>query len=129
MKYSTHPKNQVLSFLSENSTLSYSIEDIILALPSIGKSSIYRIVGGLEKEGRVRRTGNAGRKALYQISDRECCPRHMHIKCSMCGRTEHLDENTTGKVEKMVYALVGYTVLPSTVLEGICGECRMKEKN
>ena len=128
MKYSTHPKNQVLSFLSENSTLSFAIEDIVLSLPDIGKSSVYRIIGELEKEGRVRRTGNAGRKALYQISDRECCPKHMHVKCSLCGRTEHLDEVTTAEVEKMVDALVGYRVLPSSVLEGICGECRTKEK-
>ena len=129
MKYSTHPKNQVLSFLNENRTLSFAIEDMVLALPEIGKSSVYRIVGELEKEGRVRRTGNAGRKALYQISDKDCCPKHMHVKCRLCGRTEHLDEDTTKEVENMVYALVGYSVLPSSVLEGICGECKAKEKN
>lgn len=128
MKYDTTPRKQVISFLSGHPDLSFSMEDICSSLPLVGKSTVYRIVDSLEEEGRVRRTGNSGRKALYQYSSILCCG-HMHIKCHICGRTEHLDGQLTEKIREMVDAYSGFYASPSTVIDGLCSECRKnKEK-
>ena len=120
MKYDTHSRKEVLSFLESNSQLSFSMEDICASLPEAKKSTVYRI---------VRRTGNSGRRTQYQYSG-SLCPMHMHIKCKVCGKTEHLDYATTEVIRKAVDDLLGYETLTTTVLEGLCSECRKnKEKN
>ena len=121
MKYDTHSRKEVLSFLEKNSQLSFSMEDICASLPDAKKSTVYRIVDSLEKEGKVRRTGNSGRRTQYQYSG-SLCPMHMHIKCRVCGKTEHLDGATTEAIRKAVDDLLGFETLTTTVLDGLCGE-------
>lgn len=123
MKYDTHSRKEVLAFLEKNSQLSFSMEDICASLPEAKKSTVYRIVDSLEKEGKVRRTGSIGRRTQYQYSG-SLCPMHMHIKCRVCGKTEHLDGATTEAIRKAVDDLLGFETLTTTVLDGLCGECR-----
>ena len=128
MKYDTHSRKEVLAFLEKNSQLSFSMEDICASLPEAKKSTVYRIVDSLEKEGKVRRTGSIGRRTQYQDSG-SLCPMHMHSKCRGCGKTEHLDGATTEAIRKAVDDLLGFETLTTTVLDGLCGECRKnKEK-
>lgn len=128
MKYSTHSRKEILSFFEENSSSSFSAEEVSAALPDIGKSTVYRTIALLLSQGRVRETGREGRKSIYQYSDIVHCPRHMHIKCVKCGRTEHLDEDATQAIGRVVESLLGYEAKASTVLDGVCVECRGKEK-
>ena len=102
------------------------MEDICLSLPDAKKSTVYRIVDSLEKEGKVRRTSIDGRRNQYQYSG-ALCPMHMHIKCRDCGKTEHLDYATTQAIVRSVDELLGFQALTTTVLDGLCGECRKKK--
>ncbi|MGN1190543.1 MAG: Fur family transcriptional regulator [Candidatus Ornithospirochaeta sp.] len=127
MKYDTHSRKEILSFLEKNSQLSFSMEDICSSLGDVKKSTVYRIVDSLEKEGKVRRTGNSGRRTQYQYSG-SFCTTHMHIKCRVCGKTEHLDYVTTERIKKEVDDLLGFETLTTTVLDGLCGECRKNKE-
>lgn len=127
MSYSTLPKREVIDFFVTHKNASFTLEEVSEALPAIGKSTVYRIVPKLVEEGGLRRAGSKGRSALYQYQDRIHCPHHMHVKCSVCGKTQHLDEETSRKIEKMVESTVGFEAFNSTVLDGICAECRVKE--
>ncbi len=129
MYYSTHSKKEVLDFFSMSPHSSYSLNDLIKELPELPKSSIYRIVDSLESEKKIMKVGtNKTRSALYQLCDENTCPRHMHIRCIKCGKTEHLDEKTSLEIEKRIEERVGYAVLFSTVFDGLCSECKKKER-
>ena len=52
----------------------------------------------------------------------------MLIRCIKCGKTEHLDEKTSLEIEKRIEERVGYVVLFSTVFDGLCSECKKKER-
>ncbi|MBQ0071268.1 MAG: transcriptional repressor [Spirochaetales bacterium] len=128
MNYSTLPKREVMDFFALHKNSSFTSEEVSEALPDIGKSSVYRIVPKLVEDGCLRKVGSRGRSALYQFQDKVHCPHHMHVKCSVCGRTQHLDEETSRKIEKMVESTMGFKAFNSTVLDGICEECRAKEE-
>lgn len=127
MNYSTHQKSAVLSFFSSNSDSSYSLGEVSEKVTDVGKSTIYRIVGALEKENIIRKVGRDKRGDLYQYSDREKCPRHMHIRCIKCGKTEHLDESVSSQISALINSSVGYSETLGTVFLGLCPTCD-KEK-
>ena len=129
MKYTTHQRQEILTFFRNNPSSSFTVEEVALSLPDIGKSTLYRMVGEMQEEGSLRRTGSLGLRAQYQFSDRQKCPQHMHIRCTRCGRTEHLDKEATEKIERIVENLLGFEAKPSTVLDGLCKECRKKENS
>ena len=53
-------------------------------LPATAYSTVYRIVGRLEEDGRVRRVDWRERGSRFEWSD---LPHHHHIVCSLCARS------------------------------------------
>lgn len=128
MHYSTQSKKRVLSLFSGNPSSSFTLNDILCALDDIPKSSVYRIVDQLESDGVIRKVGSDSRRcALYQLSDGNTCLRHMHIRCTECGKTVHIDEETSCEIEKILEARLGFSSCLSTVFTGKCPECAAKE--
>ncbi len=128
MQYSTHSKKEVLALFNANPSSSFTLGDIISSLDDIPKSSVYRIVDSLEKDGLIRSVGFGVKRAeLYQLSDRNACPRHMHIRCTVCGRTVHIDEETSNLIEEILESRLGFKGCLSTVFTGICPACSIEE--
>ena len=128
VQYSTHSKNLILSLFRENPSSSFTPHDVEERLPSVPKSSVYRIVDSLERDGLLRKTGvGTSRSVYYQISDRDSCPRHMHIRCTSCGRTIHMDEETSKEIETLLEQKLGFSSCYSSVLSGKCSDCMDKE--
>ncbi len=128
VQYSTHSKNLVLSLFRDNPSSSFTPGDVGNRLPSVPKSSVYRIVDSLERDGLLRKTGvGSSRSVYYQISDRESCPRHMHIRCTSCGRTIHMDEGTSKEIETLLETKLGFWGCYSSVLSGKCSDCMKRE--
>ena len=94
-------------------------------MPSIPRSTLYRLLSQLSAEGIIRQETGVDRTSLYRHLG-SGCPEHMHIRCRECGKTEHLDEETTKLIEKLVASDSGFEALNSTIFEGICEECRRK---
>ncbi len=129
MEYSTRSKKRILEFFSSSPQSSFTLSAIIASCDDIPKSSVYRIVEALERDGELRVVGVSDkRERLYQISNRMSCPNHMHIRCVECGKTLHIDEKTSSEIEALLEEKFGYSDCFSTVFRGKCSECRRKEK-
>ncbi len=130
MQYSTQSKKRILALFSSNPSSSFTLSDIISALGDIPKSSVYRIVDALEECGQIRKVATTLRGAAsYQYYDSERCPHHMHIRCTECGKTVHIDRETSEKIERLIEADLGFSDVLSTVLRGKCPDCMKKENN
>ncbi len=99
-QYQTEQKRVLLAYMKAYSEESFTIEELcerlkqetaLTAAP--GKSTVYRIMPKLVEEGLVKRfvKGN-GRKFLYQMVCGEHCDRHLHMKCSVCGKLYHMED-------------------------------------
>lgn len=110
MEYSTRSKKRILEFFSSSEQSSFTLSDIISGCNDIPKSSVYRIVETLERDGELRVVGVSDkRERLYQISNRLSCPNHMHIRCTSCGKTLHIDEKTSNEIESILEERLGYS--------------------
>mgnify|MGYP002627309109 CR=1 FL=1 len=58
----------------------------------ISKSAVYRNLSDLEQEGQVRRSARGGEREIrYQFMAAERCRGCLHLCCTQCGRTFHMD--------------------------------------
>lgn len=127
MKYDTNQRKEVLAFFSNNKSSCFSAQEIGEALPSVAQSTLYRLLSSLVDEGALKKCPTSKRQALYQYSGKEC-PGHMHIRCTRCGRIEHISEKDSEKIESLLQSKLDFNVLASSTLDGICSECREKNK-
>jgi len=126
MDYDTRQKRDIDRFFQENKERAFSTEEIARLLPDIAQSTLYRILGKLIKEGRIRKCPSSSRLIQYQYIDKEHCPNHMHIKCVRCGRIEHISEDDSARIEKLIKSDLGFDVSNTSTLEGLCKECSRK---
>lgn len=131
-KYNTKQRKILLDYLGAHSDETLCANQIAagLAEKGISLSAIYRNLSDLESEGKIRRvSAENGRQVFYRYIGTEECMRHMHMSCSECGRTFHLDIPLSDLLIKNVAEGSDFIVDSSaTVLYGVCGECgRCKE--
>lgn len=126
-KYMTRQRAVLTEFLSRHPDESFSAAQIAEALQAqdVSLSAVYRNLGELETQGVVCRTSReGGREALYRYTQSEGCRRHLHMSCTRCGRTFHMDLPTTDSLVEQVAEDTDFQVdRASTVLHGICGGC------
>lgn len=99
-RYQTEQKKIVLAYMKAHCEETFTIEELcdrLKAEPGVspvpGKSTVYRMMSGLVEEGLVKRfvRGNS-RQFLYQMVCGEHCSRHLHMKCSVCGKLYHMED-------------------------------------
>ena len=122
-QYSTGQRERILAFFSSHRERAFTSEEIIEAVDGAVQSTVYRLIPGLVEEGYLTRIPS-GRGYAYRYSDPEHCPNHMHVECAVCGRTCHLDQELSDALGRLVEDGTGYKALSSTVIKGICPECR-----
>ena len=99
-QYQTGQKRMLLAYMKAHSEEALTIEEWCRrlqaepALSSVpGKSTVYRMMPRLVEEGLVRRfVKENSRKFLYQMVCGEHCDRHLHMKCSVCGKLYHMED-------------------------------------
>lgn len=126
--YNTKQKTDIIDFFRNHSTSGYTADEVLGNISGISKATVYRIISHLEEEGLLMKVPGDDRRARYQFTDPDRCPGHMHIVCSVCGCTFHLDSSTSCLLRDAVSSATGYEVLNATVLQGICPDCREKRK-
>lgn len=116
-------KDVFLLFINESRPISATF--IIKSLPTINKSSIYRIVDLFIKLNIIKVIPR-GFKTLYEISD-IFHPHHHHITCETCGKTHSL---TSNRLEKLINELSNDADMEPShhhiELFGICKTCKNK---
>jgi Fur family ferric uptake transcriptional regulator len=95
----------------------------------VGKSTVYRQLSRLVEQGLLRRfedvTPDGAAVHVYQYRADACCDRHFHLKCTKCGRLEHLSCNQAEGLLEHIRADHGFFVdSAATVLYGCCKHCR-----
>lgn len=127
MSYNTKQREILLDFFNKNHDKSFSAKEIASMLDgmNISVSAVYRNLSELEKNGKVRKTSkNGSRDAYYQYVDCEDCKGHLHLSCTKCGSTTHLDDNQTKILLDVVASNANFNIdKNSTVLYGLCKKC------
>ena len=128
-QYKTGQKECLIAYLAENSKRQFRMEELVSALDGqVGKSTVYRLVRTLVDEGRVRRFGlGAGREVYYQYLPGAACDSHLHMKCTVCGRMQHLDCSVSTFLQKQIMATDRFELDDRlTLLLGRCSRCQTK---
>ena len=131
-EYNTEQKRALLELLKKNCDRAYSIDSIVdmlndsLGSSAPGKSTVYRLMTKLVKDGRVKRfVKGQTRGFVYQIIKNDHCHYHLHLKCTECGRLLHLDEKTSDELLEKVARVQNFAVSEDdTVLFGRCAYCK-----
>ena len=128
--YHTDQKDRLLDFLGQNTTRQFRMEEIVSALEGkVGKSTVYRLVRSLVGEGRVRRF-ELGRTIYYQYLSGASCDSHLHLKCTVCGRMQHLDCSVSTFLRRQILATNRFQLDDRlTLLFGLCADCREKSSD
>jgi Fur family ferric uptake transcriptional regulator len=93
-------------------------------MPEVHKSTIYRTLDLLEKNGCVFKS-ELGNHSIYHHAEEG---HHHHLVCSQCGKTIDCDEDLFAPVEQSLGGKYGFKVnFKHVVISGLCEECRIKE--
>ena len=131
--YSTRQRKALICFLCAHPDESFSAGQIAAALRTEGVSlsAVYRNLSALETQGMVRRTQkDGGREVLYRYTQAESCKKHLHLSCSQCGKTFHMDIPASNLLIEQVAQNADFQVdRSSTVLHGVCGSCLHRKEH
>jgi len=88
-------------------------------LPTVSLGTVYRILGDLVTDGKVRRIAVPGAPDRF---DKTTCT-HAHFHCSVCGRVEDI-ATTFGKEMLDALSTGGNMIVEAEVVfKGICAHC------
>ena len=126
MKYNTGKKQQILEFLSSNSHLAFTLEEISesVAPGGKGKSTVYSIVSELVEGAVVKRISDGKtRHCSYQYIGNGECKSHLHLKCRDCGKLIHLDKDVSDNFTSALRESGGFMLEDGCILFGKCTNC------
>lgn len=91
--------------------------------PSIGKGTVYRNLGILSEEGKIRKIEISDGPDWY---DFRLVP-HYHVSCVACGMVQDVDMDEISDMMERIRDLHGIHVLSYDILfKGICPACQQK---
>ena len=126
-QYATRQRKALLAFLHSHPDESFSARRITEALreENISLSAVYRNLAALEAQGMIRRTPKDGsNEVFYRFTQAETCKQHLHLQCSQCGKTFHMDcPATESLVEQVAQCADFHLDRSTTVLYGVCSAC------
>ena len=94
-------------------------------MPEVHKSTIYRTLELLEKNGSVFKS-ELGDHAIYHHAEEG---HHHHLVCSKCGKTVECDEELFESVEKTLAEEYRFSVnFKHLVINGLCEDCKNKSE-
>ncbi|MBQ7646631.1 MAG: transcriptional repressor [Clostridia bacterium] len=127
-KYNTKQRTVLLEYLHRHADESLSAAEIADSLKEAGISisAVYRNLSLLESENKIHRVSRSDdRTVYYRFTGCEECRSHLHLSCSHCGRTFHMDLPSTKKLIETVEEGSDFEIdSADTVLYGLCGKCR-----
>lgn len=129
-RYNTRHGEHVIEAIKEFNGEHFTAEDLCNKCrkkgENIGLSTVYRHLDRLVNENRVRKfISSAGESACFQEKNIKC--EHFHLKCTACGKLEHLSCKTLEEITGHVLTEHGFLIDPAkTVFYGKCRECKEK---
>ena len=133
MGYITKQKQTVYLFLEANKERHLTADEVIFGLVkegnAVSKSTVYRYLDALEKEGKIIRYNIDSKSgACYQLSESCCEKEHFHLKCFSCGSLFHVECHKLSDIENHILNDHSFEIdYSKTVLYGKCKDCLKKE--
>lgn len=126
--YITRQRKVLLDFLSSHPHEIFSVSTISenIGRREIGKSSIYRNLAELENMGMIRRVRKSGtRETYYQYTKATCCENRIHLFCTKCEKSFHLNEERVNHLNNLILRDEDFIVdKGNTIIYGICKNCK-----
>ncbi len=130
-QYKTRGKTQLLRYLSQQMGEPRTVEQICLGLAedgeAPGRSSVYRMLGTLCRQGEVKRHRLPAPATGYSyeyIGNAHRCESHFHLHCVGCGSVTHLECGCGEEIAEHLRALHGFSVdCGRSVFYGMCTDC------
>lgn len=128
--YNTRQRQLIWEYLREHPGQHVGVDDVVQYLAAkqspVGRATVYRYLDRLVEEGAVRRYhlgANAG--ACYEfIPEPGHCSAHFHLKCTKCGKLEHVECKQLMEIADHVAQEHGFSIdQTKTVFYGICNHC------
>jgi Fur family ferric uptake transcriptional regulator len=119
------PQRRLIVDVIHDTSVHLTADEIIAhvqaRMPEVHKSTIYRTLELLEKNGSVFKS-ELGDHAIYHHAEEG---HHHHLVCSKCGKTVECDEELFTTVEKTLGEKYGFSVnFKHLIISGICEECK-----
>jgi Fur family ferric uptake transcriptional regulator len=127
----TLPRIKILDILEHSEFHHLSAEDVYKALlesgEDVGLATVYRVLTQFEAAGLVFRHNFEGGHSVFELNEGR---HHDHILCTSCGRVDEFVDETIEQRQRDIAKKYGYTMTDhSLTIQGICPECRKKEKS
>jgi len=92
--------------------------------PTIGKGTVYRNLGILVDEGKVRKVEIPGGADCFDFM----LKKHYHVKCIKCGSVFDVDMDEIKELESFIHDKQGFEFLDYDILfKAICRGCQNKK--
>ncbi len=127
-KYKTKQRHLLMAFFASHPDEAIPVSAIISSLAGSGvsKASVYRNLSFLENDGMIQKVAKEGfREASYRYLKAARCRQHLHLVCTKCGKTYHMDLPASERLISSVQNDAQFEIdSSSTVLYGICATCK-----
>lgn len=131
-EYMTRQRRLLYDFLAQRADRRFTAREAADALSDeISRSAVYRNLAALEREGLITRSVPDGsREIYYQYLRCGDCRERIHLTCTSCGGSFHMEEAHAERLLKTLSEEMGFRLNKTkTVLYGVCEDCaETKEK-
>ena len=130
-KYHTIGREMLIAYLRKTAVYTpQNAEEIFAGLAllprKLGRSSVYRLLSDMCREGIVRRFRAANAEEGYVYPDAGC-EGHLHLQCLCCGKIEHLRCSCNRELAAMILKTHDFKIDEGrSVLYGTCTDCLSK---
>ena len=133
--YSTVSHTKIMKYLCDNHDKLITVNDIENFLKEeeieVNVSTIYRFLNKLSDSGEVMKyVAKKGEMSSFQYvgNNTHNCREHIHLHCVKCGKIIHLECDFMNELSRHIMVHHGFELqCESSVLYGICKECRNEE--
>lgn len=128
-QYMTEQRKMIIAFLERNPDRQFTAKDIARETSArVSISAVYRNLSFLEERGYVSRAVKEGsREVYYQYIECENCKNSLHLTCTKCGHTSHMNKDAAERMLISVLSSDGFEISkPRTVIYGLCKNCKAK---
>lgn len=125
--YQTMQRKILINFLEANPDIQFSAKQIfnVLSSTSISLSAVYRNLASMEADGVINRfTKEGSREIFYQYINSDICRNSIHLVCTKCNKTFHLNPEEMKCMIEGIEKSEGFIVdNTKSILYGICKDC------
>ncbi|MCM1335152.1 MAG: transcriptional repressor [Bacteroides sp.] len=127
--YMTKQRRLLYTFLADHADRRFTAREAADALADrISRSAVYRNLAALEREGLIARSiADGGREIRYRYLRPGDCRERIHLTCTVCGESEHMERELSERLLKRLADEAGFHLDKTrTVLYGVCEKCAPK---